>query len=112
MNRLVVLGRFGGLAATQRLDHIFRYDEDVDVTLISGTSVLLCTPMLADVAGGTIEPHYAVLSLRRLPSGKARFQEAVIQAFDVAAQKVKATCARGDLALVLIATVYNKQRGP
>jgi len=56
MNRTVILGKFGGLAAAQRLDHILRYDEDIDVTPISDTSFLLYTPMLADVAGATIEP--------------------------------------------------------
>jgi NADH:ubiquinone reductase (H+-translocating) len=51
--RIVVLGGgFGGLAATQRLDRIFRHDNDVDVTLISDTNFLVYTPMLAAFPGG------------------------------------------------------------
>jgi hypothetical protein len=96
MHRIVILGRFFGRATAQRLDHFLRYDEDVDVTLISDTNFLLYTPMLADVAGGTIEPHRAVPPLRTLPRRKAQFQEAAIQATEVAAQKVKVICAMGD----------------
>jgi NADH dehydrogenase len=95
--RIVVLGGgFGGLMATQRLDRIFRHDDDVDVTLISDTNFLVYTPMLADVAGGTIEPRYAVPPLRKFLRYKARFQEATVDAIDVAAERIKLTYATGD----------------
>src|SRR5215472_13613669 len=97
MKRIVVLGGgFGGLAAIERLERLFRYDDDVDITLISDTNFLVYTPMLADVAGGTIEPRYAVPPLRKFLRHKARFQEATIDAIDVSAQKVKVTYATGD----------------
>ena len=84
------------LATAERLDRIFRYDDDVDITLINDTNFLLYTPMLADIAGGTIEPRYAVPPLRKFLRKKARFQEATIQAIDVPAQKVRVTYAKGD----------------
>jgi NADH:ubiquinone reductase (H+-translocating) len=60
MKRIVVLGGgFDGLAATQHLDRTFR-DDEVEIVLVSDTNFVVYTPMLADVAGGTIEPRHAV----------------------------------------------------
>jgi NADH:ubiquinone reductase (H+-translocating) len=92
---LVLGGGFGGLAAAQRLDHLFRHDDDTEIFLISDSNFLVYTPMLADVAGGTIEPRYSVPPLRAFLRKKARFREAVVTGIDVAAQKVKLTYAKG-----------------
>src|SRR5215469_15980438 len=95
--RIVVLGGgFGGLAAAQRLDRILRYDDDVDITLVSDTNFQVYTPMLADVAGGSIEPRYALPPLRKFLRHKVRFQEATIDSIDVIAQKIQVTYAKGD----------------
>jgi NADH:ubiquinone reductase (H+-translocating) len=95
--RIVVLGGgFGGLAAAQHLDRILRYDLDVEITLVSDTNFLVYTPMLADVAGGTIEPRYAVPPLRKFLRHRARFREATIKSIDVASQTVAVTYASGD----------------
>jgi NADH dehydrogenase len=96
MKRIVVLGGgFGGLAAAQRLDRQFRHDDDVDITLISYSNFLVYSPMLADVAGGTIEPRYAVPPLRAFLRKKARFQEAFVDGIDIAEQRVRVTYAKG-----------------
>lgn len=93
---IVVLGGgFGGLATAQHLDHMFRHDDDVEITLVSDTNFLVYTPMLADVAGGTIEPHYAVPPLRAFLEHKARFREATVEGIDMANQKVRLTSAKG-----------------
>jgi NADH:ubiquinone reductase (H+-translocating) len=92
---LVLGGGFGGLAATQRLDHRFRRDDEVEIILINDSNFLVYTPMLADVAGGTIEPRYSVPPLRTFLRKKARFREAAVEAIDVAAQKVTLTYAKG-----------------
>jgi NADH dehydrogenase len=92
---LVLGGGFGGLAAAERLDRIFHDDPDVDITLISDTNYLVYTPMLADVAGGTIEPRYAVPPLRAFLRRKARFQEGSIDGIDIAEQRVRVTYAKG-----------------
>jgi len=95
--RIVVLGGgFGGLAAAQHLDRILRYDDDVDITLVSDTNFLVYTPMLADVAGGTIEPRYAMPPLRKFLRHKVRLHEATIDSIDVLAQKIMVTHAKGD----------------
>ncbi|MGO8950710.1 MAG: NAD(P)/FAD-dependent oxidoreductase [Ktedonobacterales bacterium] len=98
MNKRVVVlgGGFGGLATAQRLDHVFRHDDDIDILLISDTNFLVYTPMLADVAGGTIEPRFSVPPLRAFLRKKARFQEADVEGIDVSDQKVKLTYSKGN----------------
>jgi NADH dehydrogenase len=95
--RIVVLGGgFGGLAAARHLDRILRYDDDVDITLISDTNFLVYTPMLAEVAGGSIEPRYAVPPLRAFLRKKVCVKEATIEVIDVGLQKIKVTYSKGD----------------
>jgi NADH dehydrogenase len=97
MKRIVVLGGgFGGLAAAQHLDRILRYDDDIDITLVSDTNFVVYTPMLADVAGGTIEPRFALPPLRKFLRKKARLHEATIDSIDVIGQKIMVTYAKGD----------------
>jgi NADH dehydrogenase len=95
MKRIVVLGGgFGGVAAAQRLDRRFRYDDDVDIEVISDTNFVVYTPMLADVAGGTIEPRYVVPPVRAFLK-KAHFREATVRGIDVASQTVHGTLING-----------------
>ena len=88
MKRIVVLGGgFGGVAAAQRLDRTFRHDDDIEILLVSDKNFVVYTPMLADIAGGTIEPRHAVPPVRAFLK-KAHFREATIQGIDVARQTV------------------------
>jgi NADH dehydrogenase len=96
MKRIVVLGGgFGGVAAAQHLDRAFRHDADVELVLVSDTNFEVYTPMLADVAGGTIEPRHAVPPLRAFLK-KARFQDATVEGIDVRAQTVSLALANGN----------------
>ena len=89
MKRIIVLGGgFGGVAAVQRLDRIFRHDDSVEILLLSNTNFLNYTPMLADVAGGTIEPRHAVPALRVFLK-KARLGVATVTGIDVTRQTVQ-----------------------
>lgn len=95
MKRIVVLGGgFGGVAAAQRLDRRFRFDDDVEIVLVSDTNYVVYTPMLADVAGGTIEPRHAVPPVRAFLK-KAHFREATVQGIDVSNQTVYGTLIDG-----------------
>jgi NADH dehydrogenase len=88
MRRIVVLGGgFGGVAAVQRLDRIFRHDDDVELVLVSNTNYLVYTPMLSDVAGGTIEPRHAVPALRTFLK-KTRLRLATVERIDLARRTV------------------------
>src|SRR5215831_8572702 len=91
MKRVIVLGGgFGGVAAAQHLDRRFRHDDGVEIMLVSNTNFLVYTPMLADVAGGTIEPRHAVPPLRAFLK-KAVFREATVQGIDVEHRTVRDT---------------------
>ena len=98
MQRIVVLGGgFAGVAAAQRLDRRFRDDDGVEIELVSDTNFLVYTPMLADVAGGTIEPRHAMPPVRAFLK-KARFREATVQGIDVAGHTVRGTLINGESA--------------
>ncbi|HKS90997.1 MAG TPA: FAD-dependent oxidoreductase, partial [Tepidiformaceae bacterium] len=98
MKRIVVLGGgFGGIAAAQRLDRRFRFDDDIVIAVVSDTNFVVYTPMLADVAGGTIEPRHAVPPIRAFLK-KAFLREATVQGIDVAGQTVHGTLINGDTA--------------
>jgi NADH:ubiquinone reductase (H+-translocating) len=82
MKRVIVLGGgFGGTAAAQKLDRRFRHDDSVEIVLVSDTNFQVYTPMLADVAGGTIEPRHAVPPVRAFLK-KAAFREVTVQGID------------------------------
>src|SRR5262245_45470264 len=114
MKRIVVLGGgFGGLAAAERLDRRLRYDEDVEIELVNDTNFMVYTPMLADVAGGTVEPRHAVPPLRAFLR-KAQLREAAVQSIDVASQTVQGSLVDGthaelsyDYLLIALGAVTN-----
>ncbi|WIG60746.1 MAG: NADH dehydrogenase [Ktedonobacterales bacterium] len=82
MKRIVILGGgFGGVAAAAYLDRAFRHDTAVEIVVISDTNFMVYTPMLAEVAGGTIEPRHAVPPIRSFLK-KAHFREAGVLAID------------------------------
>ena len=63
--RIVILGGgFAGITLAQNLEKKFRADPSVAFTLISDTNALLFTPMLAEVAGGSLEPTHISPPLR------------------------------------------------
>jgi NADH:ubiquinone reductase (H+-translocating) len=63
--RVVILGGgFAGVTTAERLEHAFGPDPSVSLTLISETNALLFTPMLAEVAGSSVEPTHISSPLR------------------------------------------------
>ena len=63
--RVVILGGgFGGMATAEALERIFGADRSVSFTLVSDTNALLFTPMLAEVAGSSLEPTHISSPLR------------------------------------------------
>lgn len=62
---IVILGGgFGGVSTAKSLEHLFGADQSVELTLVSETNALLFTPMLAEVAGGSLEPTHISTPLR------------------------------------------------
>jgi NADH:ubiquinone reductase (H+-translocating) len=63
--RIVILGGgFAGMTTAVSLEHELRGDPSATVTLISDQNSLLFTPMLAEVAGGSLEPSHISAPLR------------------------------------------------
>jgi NADH dehydrogenase len=63
--RIVILGGgFAGMRTAECLEKQLQGDSAVSITLVSDTNALLFTPMLAEVAGSSIEPSHISTPLR------------------------------------------------
>jgi NADH dehydrogenase len=57
--RVVILGGgFAGVTTAKSLERIYAFDRTIEITLVSDTNALLFTPMLAEVAGSSLEPSH------------------------------------------------------
>jgi NADH:ubiquinone reductase (H+-translocating) len=61
---LIVGGGFAGMATAENLEQVFGADPTVSFTLVSEGNAMLFTPMLAEVAGGSLEPSHISAPLR------------------------------------------------
>jgi NADH:ubiquinone reductase (H+-translocating) len=61
---LIVGGGFAGMTAAENLEQVFGPDPTVSFTLVSEGNAMLFTPMLAEVAGGSLEPSHISAPLR------------------------------------------------
>ncbi|MFL5274003.1 MAG: NAD(P)/FAD-dependent oxidoreductase [Anaeromyxobacteraceae bacterium] len=63
--RVVILGGgFAGVTAAAHLERLLGADRSVAITLVSDTNALLFTPMLAEVAGSSLEPTHISSPIR------------------------------------------------
>jgi NADH dehydrogenase len=63
--RIVILGGgFAGMKTAESLEQQLRTNSSALITLVSETNALLFTPMLAEVAGSTLEPSHISTPLR------------------------------------------------
>jgi len=63
--RIVILGGgFAGMTTAESLESLIGADRSVSITLISDNNALLFTPMLAEVAGSSLEPTHISSPLR------------------------------------------------
>ncbi len=63
--RIVILGGgFAGMRTAECLEEKLRTDSSISLTLINETNALLFTPMLAEVAGSSLEPSHISTPLR------------------------------------------------
>ena len=73
--RIVILGGgFGGLYAALYLDRTVARDPDVEVLLVDRQNFLLFTPMLHEVASGSLDPSSIVVPIRQALRRVAFFQ--------------------------------------
>ena len=82
MKRILVLGGgFAGIECCLKLESYFKNNADIEITLVSEDNFMLFTPMLPQVASGTIETRHIVTPIRTLIK-KSRFFEARIKNID------------------------------
>jgi NADH dehydrogenase len=63
--RIVILGGgFAGVTTAQHLEELFGADPSVSLSLVSDTNALLFTPMLAEVAGSSLDLTHITSPLR------------------------------------------------
>ncbi|MDE1727705.1 MAG: NAD(P)/FAD-dependent oxidoreductase [Thaumarchaeota archaeon] len=78
---LVLGGGFAGVECVRKLESYFRKEEDIQITLVSEDNFFLFTPMLPQVASGTIETRHIVIPVRTLLK-RAKFYEAEVKDID------------------------------
>src|SRR5271167_4902348 len=61
---LILGGGFAGMRTAECLEERLRADRSVSISLVSDTNALLFTPMLAEVAGSSLEPSHISVPLR------------------------------------------------
>jgi len=91
VKRIVILGGgFAGMKTAESLEDQFLRDRSAGITLISETNALLFTPMLAEVAGSSLEPSHISTPLRTsLP--RTKFIRATVESVDLEKRIVKLT---------------------
>jgi NADH dehydrogenase len=97
--RVVILGGgFGGVAAARRLEQLLPQAPGLDVTLVSQSNYLLFTPMLAEVAAGSVQAASIGAPLRAV-CPLTRFIRAEAVGVDLTARAVRLRTAAGEEAL-------------
>jgi len=88
--RVVILGGgFAGMTTAKSLERHFRGERGVEVILVSATNALVFTPMLAEVAGGSVEPTH-ISSPARTALHRTTFVRASVSGVDFERRVVRA----------------------
>ena len=67
MKRILILGGgFAGIECCLKLESYFKHDTSIEITLVSEDNFLLFTPMLPQVASGTIETRHVITPIRSM----------------------------------------------
>jgi NADH dehydrogenase len=81
--RIVILGGgFAGMRTAECLEEGLRGDRSTSLTLVNETNALLFTPMLAEVAGSSLEPSHISTPLRSTLR-RTEFIRGVVEAVDL-----------------------------
>jgi NADH dehydrogenase len=91
---VILGGGFGGMSTAKNLEHIFGADQSVEFTLVSETNALLFTPMLAEVAGSSLEPTH-ISSPLRTSLHRTRVIRGKASEIDLEGRRVTVLCGDG-----------------
>ena len=84
---LVLGGGFAGIECTRRLESYFKHNSEIELVLVSEDNFLLFTPMLPQVASGTIETRHIIIPIRTICK-KAAFYEGKVKNIDLFGRRV------------------------
>ncbi|MEV0151376.1 MULTISPECIES: NAD(P)/FAD-dependent oxidoreductase [unclassified Nonomuraea] len=87
---VIVGGGFGGWSAARRLDRLIARGLRAEVTLVSDSTALLFTPMLAGVAGGALEAGHVSVPVRATLT-QTSFVHARAESIDTEKRQVRLT---------------------
>ena len=88
MKRIVILGGgYGGVGVLNRIQKKFENDVNVNIELVSESNFFLHTPMLPEMATGTIEPRHIATPIRRFCK-RAQFHQAKVVGISLKERKV------------------------
>lgn len=85
---VVLGGGFGGVAVAQRFEDLVLRGAKYTVTLVSQSNFLLFTPMLAEVAGSSLEPQH-ISSPLRASCRHTRFYRGQVERIDLENQVIE-----------------------
>ena len=81
--KIIILGGgYAGVGVLERIQKKFEKDVDVTISLVSENNFFLHTPMLPELATGTIEPRHIATPIRNFCK-RARFYHATIEGVDL-----------------------------
>jgi len=66
---LILGGGFGGVTTAQRLQHHFKRDPSIEITLVNRDNYFVFVPLLASAASGSIETLHILNPIRRMIPG-------------------------------------------
>src|SRR5947208_10283920 len=75
---LILGGGFGGVTTVQRLQHHFKREPSVEITLVNRDNFFVFVPLLASAASGSIETLHILNPIRRMIPGISFRAEEVI----------------------------------
>jgi NADH dehydrogenase len=84
---LILGGGYAGVNVLKSVQSYFESDVEVSIELVSDSNFFLHTPMLPEMATGTIEPRHIATPIRRFCK-RARFYQAKVKDIDLNSKKV------------------------
>ena len=85
---LILGGGYSGIGVLNKTQKYFQDDVNVSISLVSESNFFLHTPMLAEMATGTIEPRHIATPIRKFCK-RARFYQAQVTKIDLESKKVE-----------------------
>jgi len=89
MKKILILGGgYSGIEVLNKIQEKFQDDVNVSISLVSESNFFLHTPMLPEMATGTIEPRHIATPIREFCK-RASFYHAKVSKIDLDSKKVK-----------------------